>query len=673
LGRLISALVKFGALAAILVVILLAAGVAISLALLPSFDELKRSPNGQTVQVLDAKGTPLITLGPGYGDWLPIASVPMAMRKAIVAVEDRRFYHHIGVDPVGVAAAAKDYVVAGRPRGASTITQQLARNLYLTNERTFARKLREAVLALALEQRFTKDQLLELYLNRVYFGGGSYGIDAASRRFFGHPATTLSLGESAIIAGLVKAPSHYAPTADPDAARARAETVLAVMADAGAIPRDEAGPGQLLAVKLAPDPKPNDVRYFTDWALQELNGLTDETVEPLVVTTTLDNRMQTAAAQAIATAPEGVQGALVAMTRDGAVKAMIGGKNYAQSNYNRAVSAVRQPGSAFKLFVYLAGLEDGIRPDDVYEDRPVSIGNWSPKNYNGRFVGPVTVTQAFAASINTVAVQIADRVGYDSVAAMAKRLGVSTPIDRQPAMALGSSDVRLIDMVRAYAAVANNGREVRPYGILKVESRGRTLYEHQADDARQVIAPDVAAQMTSLLKAAVETGTGRQAQMGRDLAGKTGTTSSNKDGYFVGFTSDLIAGVWMGRDDARPVRGLAGGAFPARAFARFMGAASRGTAASPLNTAVAMDSRFAEPDADAYGLGADPTQAPQIDPATGEPIVVPPPPPAPSDSSDAPVAASPPPASSQGRAQPRLDDQFIDRVLHDRASRPPPA
>lgn len=660
--RLLSGLLKFLVLGAVAALGLATLAVAFSILSLPGFDELKRSPQGQTVQVKAADGTLLVTLGPSYGEWLPYERIPERMTAAMISVEDRRFRSHIGIDPIGVAAAAKDYAAEGRMRGASTITQQLARNLFLTNERSFARKLREAVLALAIEQRFSKDEILELYLNRVYFGGGAYGIDAASRRFFGHPATSLSLEEAAIIAGLVKAPSRYAPTADPERARDRAGTVIAVMAETGAITSAEARAADFARLRFAPDPKATDVRYFTDWVMAELGGLTDETVEPLVVTTTLDPRMQTAAEAAIAAqTPAGAQGALVAMTRDGAVKALVGGRDYVQSNYNRAVAARRQPGSAFKLFVYLTALEDGAMPEDPHVDRPITIDGWSPKNSNGRFTGAVTLEQAFARSINTVAVTVAADAGFDRVAAMARRFGITTPIDERPAMALGSSEVTLLDMTSAFAAVAAGGNSVRPYGILEVRSGDRVLYERTPDEPRALVAPDVAARMTGLLKAAVETGTGRQAQMGRQLAGKTGTTSSNKDGYFVGFTSDLVAGVWMGRDDAKRVGGLAGGAAPARAFSAFMGRASRGRPAGALTTEVASGEGFIEPDAEAYGIGMDGDGAGMED----YPVE-----PMPDESA---MGGPPGPEAPPAADGPRIDERWLDGVLGEEpADAPPP-
>ena len=634
---------------------------------MPSFEALKRSPQGQTVQVLGADGTPLVTIGPSYGEWLPIGQVPAAMRGAMVAVEDKRFYAHPGVDPIGIAAAAKDYVVSRRMRGASTITQQLARNLFLTNARTAARKLKELAFALALEQRFSKAEILELYLNRVYFGGGAYGIDAASRKFFGHPATRLSLPEAGIIAGLVKAPSRYAPSADPKAARGRAATVIALMADEGAIPRAEADAVDFEHLRLAPPAPASGVRYFTDWALLQLADLTDEKLKPLVVTTTLVPAMQAAAEDAIARGtPAGAQGALVAMGKDGAVRAMVGGRDYVDSNYNRAVVAKRQPGSSFKLFVYLAALEDGIDPASTEVDEPVSVDGWSPRNSNGRYIGPVSVTEAFAQSINTVAVKLAARAGFDTVAAVARRLGIATPIDTRPAMALGSSVATLIDMTSAYAAVAAGGQRARPFGISKVAtSGGEVLWTREPPGAETVIAPDVAAKMTGLLKAAVDTGTGRAAQMGRELAGKTGTTSSNKDGWFIGFTSDLVAGVWMGRDDARALPGLAGGRAPARAFAAFMGRASRGTPGGVLTTEVPVDAAgTGEPDAETYGLApgqdgaGDGTGAPLDAPDGGAGPDGPPPDGVPPTDGE--------PGTARGN-DPRLDPRWLDGVLRDHA------
>jgi len=584
----------------------LVVAVLIAMASLPGFEELKSSPNGQMVRVRAADGSVIVSLGPSYGDWLPSNQIPDTMKKAMVAVEDRRFYMHPGIDPIGMGrsvwVAWERKGTGRRLQGASTITQQLARNIFLTNAYSFGRKFREVILALAMERKFSKDQILELYLNRVYFGGGAYGIDAASRKFFDHSAAKLSLGESAIIAGLVKAPSHYSPTADRDAAIDRAKVVLDVMQDAGAITVQEAQDTDLSKVSLAAEGDQNAVRYFTDWALAQLDTLVDEQVQPIDVWTTIDPVMQRAADAAIrANAPDGTQGALVALDRDGAVRAMVGGKDYVSSIYNRATQSERQPGSSFKLFVYLAALEAGVKPDTPVTDEPVDIDGWSPRNSNRKFAGEIDVRTAFAFSINTVAAKLGQQVGFDTIADMAHRFGIGSELNTHPSMVLGTSDVRLIDMTRAFAAVARKGVAVVPYGIVKVTTaKGDMLYQHQSDDNRVLVAPWVAAEMTDLLQTAVNTGTARAAQIGRPVAGKTGTTSSNKDGWFLGFSSGITTGVWMGRDDAKAVGGLQGGRSPARAFADFMKVAVAKRPIEPFETAVTLPEFQLEPDDETY-------------------------------------------------------------------------
>lgn len=550
-------------------------GIAVGIAMqsLPTYSELKSSQAGQMIVVRARDGSELVSLGPSYGKWMPYEQIPQVMKDAMVSVEDRRFRSHIGVDPIGVVRSLIVRVESGHwKQGGSTITQQLARTVFLNNTRSFGRKAREAVLALALEARFSKDEILELYLNKVYFGGGAYGIDAASRKFFNHPATELSLPEAAIIAGLVKAPSRYSPTADAEAAIDRAQVVLTVMEDAGAITAGEAAGADLNAVQLAPEKGQNSVRYFTDWALPQLDLLLPETSEPIEVWTTLDLGMQRAATSAIqANVPAGTQGALVSVDRDGAVLAMVGGTDYVTSNYNRATNAVRQPGSAWKLFVYLAALEAGYTPDDPVVDEPVTIEGWSPRNSGGTYAGKIDLRTAFAYSKNTVAAQLGNEVGFGTVASMARRFGITTPVNTMPSMVLGTSDVRLIDMTRAFAAVSARGAAIEPYGILKVTSAdGDVLYQRKTPQGALLVPGYVAAGITDLLQSAVATGTGRAAQIGRPVAGKTGTTSSNKDGWFLGFSSGITTGVWMGRDDAKPVHGLQGGTAPARAFADYM-------------------------------------------------------------------------------------------------------
>jgi penicillin-binding protein 1A len=565
---------KIGIYTAIIGIIALVVAVGIAMSSLPSYQELvRRDDLGQMIRVRAADGSVLVSLGPSFGEWLSYSEIPPIMRNAMIAVEDSRFRYHPGVDPVGLARAVKVRFDKGRwTQGGSTITQQLARNIFLTNTRTFGRKIKEAILALAIERRFSKDQILELYLNRVYFGGGAYGIDAASRRFFGHSAQNLSTSEAAIIAGLVKAPSNYSPTADAEAAKGRAQIVLRLMQENGYISAAEAASAEPAGVKLVPTPRQNSVRYFTDWVLPQLDTLIDETVEPIDVWTTLDLGMQRAGDQAVnANTPAGAQGALVSLDRDGAVRAMVGGKDYVSSLYNRSTQATRQPGSAFKLFVYLAALEAGHTPNDTVADEPVNINGWSPRNNDRRYRGPITIRDAFAYSINTISAKLGQEVGFRTVADMAQRFGITTQVNTQPSMVLGTSDVRLIDITRAFAGVARKGVAVVPYGIRRVTTaEGQVLYQHEADEGRTLVAPWVAAQMTDLLQTAVATGTGRAAQIGRPVAGKTGTTTANKDGWFIGFSSGLTTGVWMGRDNARPIPGLQGGRAPARAFHDFM-------------------------------------------------------------------------------------------------------
>jgi penicillin-binding protein 1A len=616
--------------AALLGLLALIVAVAVASAYLPSYGDLtKRSDLGQMIRVRAANGQVLVSLGPSFGKWLSYDQIPAEMRAAMISTEDRRFRSHLGVDPIGIARSIGVRVKTGHFRqGGSTITQQLARNIFLTNNRSFGRKIKEAILALALERKFSKNQILELYLNRVYFGGGAYGIDAASRRFFGHGADHLSLGEAAIIAGLVKAPSNYSPTADVEAARARSGVVIETMVRNGFITADTAAGVDSASVKIQQTANNNSVRYFTDWALPQLDTLIDATSDPIDVWTTLDPGMQVAASNAIrANAPGGAQGALVAIDRDGAVRAMVGGKDYVDSIYNRATQAERQPGSAFKLFVYLSALESGMKPTDTIVDEPVTIDGWSPRNSTRTNLGPVTLREAFSRSINTISAKIGSQLGFSTIADMARRFGVSTPISTFPSMVLGTSDVRLIDMTRAFASVANKGVAVTPYAIRKViTADGRQLYTREGDEERVLVAPWVAAEMTDLLQSAVLTGTGRAAQIGRPVAGKTGTTSSNKDGWFIGFSSGLTTGVWMGRDDARPIAGLQGGTAPARAFHDFMAVAVANRPVEAFETQVPMPDWQLTPEEEVYGDSASDMNGmtPMVD-ENGMPIGTPPP------------------------------------------------
>ncbi|MDK4805955.1 MAG: PBP1A family penicillin-binding protein [Novosphingobium aromaticivorans] len=602
LGRWLRRIVVWGVGLALLGALGIAGAVFVTARSLPGYDKLKSSQAGQMIVVRANDGTEIVTLGPSYGKWIPYNRIPNSMKDALVSVEDRRFREHWGVDPVGILRSLMVRAESGHWRqGGSTITQQLARNIFLNSSRTFDRKIREAVLALALESKFSKDQILELYLNKVYFGGGAYGVDSAARKFFGHSGEQLSLGEAAIIAGLVKAPSHYSPTADAQAAVDRAKVVLSTMVDAGALTPAQAENVNFKTIHLAAEQGQNSARYFTDWVLPQLDVLLPDNDQPIEVWTTLDPTAQRAATDAIAAqVPKGAQGALVSVDRDGAVLAMVGGTDYVTSNYNRATNAVRQPGSAWKLFVYLAALERGYRPEDRVMDEPVTIDGWSPRNSGGTYAGQIDVRTAFAYSKNTVAAQLGNEVGFGAVANMARRFGITTPINTLPSMVLGSSDVRVIDMVRAFASVEAKGRLVTPYGIRKVTTTdGEVLYSHRPDASQQLVPDYVAAEITDLLQTAVNIGTGRAAQIGRPVAGKTGTTSSNKDGWFLGFSSGVTTGVWMGRDDARPVPGLQGGTAPARAFASYMRVATAKRPVEQFQTQLQLPGWNLEPDDEA--------------------------------------------------------------------------
>ncbi len=648
-------LLKIGVGALLLGLMVLGIFVAVARGEIDSFEDLKASPNGQMIRVRAADGTVIQSLGPSFGRWLTFSQLPTEMKEAMVPVEDRRYYMHPGVDPIGITRSFYVRAIEGRwTQGGSTITQQLARNIYLNNNKEFGRKIREIILALAMETKFSKEQILELYLNKVYFGGGAYGVDAASRKFFDHGAEDLSLAEAAIIAGLVKAPSRYSPTADAKAALDRAGVVVEVMQDAGMITAEQAAAVKPAQVKIASEPPQDSVRYFTDWVLPQLDGLIDETEKPIDVWTTLDLKMQRAATKAIVNnVPKGAQGALVAIDRDGAVKAMVGGTDYVTSNYNRAVTAVRQPGSAWKLFVYLTALESGFRSEDKVVDEPVEIEGWQPKNSGGNYAGEITLRTAFAYSKNTVAAKIGEEVGTSSIANMARRFGITTPINTQPSMVLGTSEARVIDMTRAFAEVAAKGRSLTPYGISKVTTiDGDVIYSAKPQKSIQLVEEWVAGGMTDLMQTAVATGTGRAANIGRPVAGKTGTTTSNKDGWFLGFSSGLTTGVWMGRDNARAVGGLEGGRAPAQAWAAFMRIAVAGRPVEQFATEVTFPERLEDEEL----LGED-----------GEPLLL--------DENGNPIEGVPSvddPGLPDVTRPEQLDDEFIDKALGRRPAEPEP-
>jgi len=562
---------------------------------LPDTGELTRAERRPSVTILAADGSLLTTLGDLFGQPLTLKEMSPYLPKAVVATEDRRFYSHFGVDPIGLARALFANIAAGHVvQGGSTITQQLAKNLFLTPERSLSRKIQETLLALWLEHRFSKRQILEIYLNRVYLGAGTYGVDAAAHRYFNKSARQTNLYESAAIAGLLKAPTRFNPTHDPDKAAARTAQVLAKMADAGFVTSTQAmaalsGGTSLTTVPIT---RPG-ARYFADWVAEQLGGFADMGNRDLTVVTTLDPRMQAQAEAAIADviAREGsrmavTQGALVAMSPDGAVRAMVGGRDYSQSQFNRATQAQRQPGSAFKPFVYLAGLEAGLRPYDQFLDAPIRVGSWQPRDYTGRYQGEMTFADGLAQSVNTIAVQVAQRAGIRNVVAVAHRLGISSELTPEMSLALGTNEVNLLELVSAFATFANGGNGVWAHGISEVrDNTGKIVFRRTGSGLGQVVNPEFTAEMNEMLGAVIDHGTGRSAALTRPAAGKTGTTQDYRDAWFVGYTADLVAGVWLGNDDNSPMNKVTGGSLPAQTWRRFMLAATQAMPVRPLPSA----------------------------------------------------------------------------------------
>ena len=564
---------------------------------LPSLDEATRLKRGPTAALLAKDGAFLASYGELHGVMVTVAELPAHLPRAVIAIEDKRFYEHGGIDPWGVARALFVNITSGEIRqGASTITQQLAKNLLLTNNRSYWRKAREALLALEIERKFGKDQILTVYLNRVYFGGGAYGVDAAARRFFGRPATAVSLWEAALLAAVLKAPSRLAPDRNPVAAAARAKLVLNAMADVGFISRDAAaqpmGVASAAATALAA-PGGGGVRYFADWALDQAEGFMAGLDSDILVKTTLDLDLQRAAEAAVArilgNRPKNVstanwpsQAALVAMTPDGAVRAMVGGVNYRASQFNRVTQAERQMGSTFKPFVYLAALEAGWEPDDRINDGPIRVGEWQPRNYKDRYYGDVTLRAGLARSLNAAAVRLAESIGRQNAVKAARRLGLNRPLPNGPSVTLGAGGASLLELTGAYAAFANQGWFAAPHGIREIRARdGAILYEPVSEPS-QAIDPVVALRMTDMLGAVVKWGSGARAKIDRDAAGKTGTSQSGRDAWFIGYTADLVAGVWVGHDDNRPIKNLSGSGPPAQIWQAFMAEAGAKFAPKPL-------------------------------------------------------------------------------------------
>jgi penicillin-binding protein 1A len=538
---------------------------------------IEPTPSALIVEAPD--GQVFATRGVFKGDKLSPQDIPANLSRAIIAIEDRHFYEHGGFYlPSMVRAAIRNIVFGSVREGGSTITQQLARMTYLSPERTIKRKVQEAILAMWMERTLGKEEILSRYLNTAYFGAGVYGVDAAAKRYFGKTAKELSLSESAMLAGLVRAPSALAPTRHLEGARQRAALVLNAMVQTGAISREQADAArrQPTVLRVPPD-NPPGTNYFVDILGGDVKRLVGSAPPDLTVRSTLDLDLQNIAENVIARrlkaegrAKRVGQAALVALAPDGAILAMVGGRDYNESQFNRATQAKRQPGSLFKIFVYLTAFQKGLDPQMTAVDRPVQIGKWEPENYGGRFRGVVTLRSAFANSINSVAVQLADAVGIQAVIDTARKLGVQSELPVVPSLALGAGEVTLLEMTRAFAAIAADAENVEPHAIRAIRNGDRVLYSRQKTQLQPANNPGARAAMHDLLASVVREGTARGARINVPAEGKTGTSQNHKDAWFIGFTNDIVVGVWVGNDDNSPTRGVTGGDLPARIWNEFV-------------------------------------------------------------------------------------------------------
>ncbi|NDA46386.1 MAG: PBP1A family penicillin-binding protein, partial [Alphaproteobacteria bacterium] len=559
---------------------------------LPPIDQLaipKRPPN---IAILGTDGTLMANRGDTGGPAIQLRELPAYLPKAFVAIEDRRFYSHAGIDPIGIArAAARNLTGRGGVQGGSTLTQQLAKNLFLTQERTFSRKIQEAILSLWLEHKFSKDQILELYLNRVYFGAGAYGVEAAARKYFGHGAKETTLSQAAVLAGLMKAPTKLAPNRNPKGAIERAAQVITAMQQEGFITEAMAKIALAQPAEVYRDTGAGSINYVADYVMDVLADTIGAIDQDLIVSTTIDPAMQASAEKALAEeldkqGPKFAvsQGALISIDVNGQIKALVGGKSYAESQFNRAVAAKRQPGSSFKPFVYLTALEHGLTPDTIREDAPINIKGWQPENSTHQYSGAVTLTKALALSLNTVAVRLGLEVGAKNIAATAHRLGINSDLQINASIALGTSEVTPLELTGAYVAFANGGIGVQPHIIDKVRSgTGEILYLRKGASNGRIIEPQYVAMMNTMMQETLLTGTARKAEVkGWQAAGKTGTSQDYRDAWFVGYTSQLVTGVWLGNDDATSTKRVSGGNLPVDIWTRFMREAHRNLPAQPL-------------------------------------------------------------------------------------------
>jgi 1A family penicillin-binding protein len=605
-------------------VLLLAVGYTLYCIVTLPFDggySVETTPSALVVEAND--GHAFATRGVFKGEKLSAGDVPPDLARAVIAIEDRRFYEHDGIDLRAILRASWRNLASNRIEGASTITQQLVRMMYLSPERTLKRKVQEAMLAIWLEIQLSKQEILARYLNTAYFGGGVHGIDAAAKRYFGKSAHKLSLGEAAMLAGLIRAPSALAPHRNLERARERAAVVLAAMVDGGAISQEQADAAvrQPAALRVPPE-TPVGTNYFVDMINGEVRRLVGAGAADLRLTTTIDLKLQALAESVVAKrlAAEGKarkvsQAALIALAPDGAILAMVGGKDYNDSQFNRAIQARRQPGSLFKLFVYLAAFEKGFTAQSTMIDRPVQIGEWEPENFGGRYRGQVTLRQAFASSLNTIAVQLTEAVGIPSVIGVARKLGIQSDLPAVSSLALGSAEVSLLDMTRAFAAIAADAESIEPYGVRTIRRGDQMLYARPAFAPATPKNSAARAAMHDLLASVVREGTGKAARMSVPAAGKTGTTQEHRDAWFVGFTPDIVVGVWVGNDDNSPTNGVTGGGLPATIWRDFV------TQAGPTRAkTAATGSPFWKP-ATAAARGSSPRQhQPEIASAVPETV-----------------------------------------------------
>ncbi len=563
---------------------------------LPDIRALDTIQKQQGITVESADGRVVANYGDVYGSYVPYDQLPKSLVLAVIATEDRRFFEHNGIDFFGIARAMVTNLIHGQVvQGGSTVTQQVAKNVFLTPERSMKRKFQEVLLAFWLEARFSKKEIMAIYLNRVYLGAGAFGVDAASKRYFNKGARDLSLYESAQLAGLLKAPSRYSPAANTERAKARVHQVLLNMVDAGYLKKKEVEPTIANYAKLpAQEVQGGDVRYYTDWIVDTIPTLVGQINDDMIVTTTLDTKMQTQAQDALLNviSMQGEkknvsQGAVVSMTPGGAVQALVGGLSYAKSQFNRASQAKRQPGSVFKLFVYLSALEAGLTPQSMVEDAPISIqvGNkiWTPENFGMDYKGQIPMVEAIRFSLNTVSVRLSQYTGVEKVADMAMRLGVPN-VPAHASIALGSVEATLLEMTGAYAHLPNGGKKVEPYGITSIRTRdGKEIYKREEKDADTVLAKGTVEMMNYMLLDVVARGTAVKAGLpGRQVAGKTGTSQDFKDAWFIGFTPQLVTGVWIGNDNNKPMRKVTGGSLPATIWHDFMIRAMEGKPAQAI-------------------------------------------------------------------------------------------